>query len=138
MENKEKRATITELFLELKTYYERQKEHKTYLIAEQLTRVISSLAIVMVVFVLALVIFVFLGMAVVQWLRNIIDSVAVCYLIYALFLLLILIVFYLNRRRWIILPLARLMISVFIKAEEESDETNKQSEKKEDDDDDEE
>lgn len=112
------KANISDLFLELKNYYESQKEHKTYLIAEQLTRVISSLAIIVVVFVMVLVIFMFLGMAAVHWLTSIIDNVSVCYLLYALFLTLVLLIFYLKRRTWVVLPLARLMISVFLKDEE--------------------
>lgn len=131
MQEKEKRETLTDLVTELKTYYECQKQHKTYLIAEQLTNILSSIAVVTVVAVLTLAIFAFLGMAIAQWLSTLFGSLALGFLLYALFLLAILCIFYLNRRRWIILPIARLMISVFIKNEHD---TNHETVKEADDD----
>ena len=103
MQDKEKRETLTDLVIELKHYYECQKQHKMYLVAEQTTHVISSLAIA------------FLGMAAAPWLSTLFGSLAMGFLFYALFLACVLGIFYMNRRRWIILPIARMMIHVFIK-----------------------
>ena len=115
MQDKEKRETLTDLVIELKHYYECQKQHKMYLVAEQTTHVISSLAIAMVMAVLLLTIFAFLGMAAAHWLSTLFGSLAMGFLFYALFLACVLGIFYMNRRRWIILPIARMMIHVFIK-----------------------
>ena len=115
MQEKEKRETLTDLVIELKHYYECQKQHKKYLVAEQTTHVISSLAIAVVMAVLLLTIFAFLGMAAAHWLSTLFGSLALGFLLYAVFLACVLGIFYLNRRRWIILPIARMMIHVFIK-----------------------
>ena len=115
MQEKEKRETLADLVIELKHYYECQKQHKMYLVAEQTTHVISSLAIAVVMAVLLLTIFAFLGMAAAHWLSTLFGSLAMGFLLYALFLACVLGIFYMNRRRWIILPIARMMIHVFIK-----------------------
>lgn len=120
--DKDQQANLADILLEAKKYYGLQKEYLRYSAAEQLTRLISTLAIVAVVAVVALVIFVFAGMAIVHWLGAAIQNIALCYALYALFLLILLLIFYLNRRRWVILPLARLMTSVFIKEKEDEDE----------------
>ena len=115
MQDKEKRETLTGLVIERKHYYECQKQHMMYLVAEQSTHVISSLAIAVVMAVLLLAIFAFLGMAAAHWLSTLFGSLAMGFLFYALFLACVLGIFYMNRRRWIILPIARMMIHVFIK-----------------------
>ena len=71
--------------------------------------------IAMVMAVLLLTIFAFLGMAAAHWLSTLFGSLAMGFLFYALFLACVLGIFYMNRRRWIILPIARMMIHVFIK-----------------------
>ncbi|MCQ2196004.1 MAG: hypothetical protein MJZ60_00600 [Bacteroidaceae bacterium] len=119
---KESQASFAGLFNEAKKYYGLQKQYLRYSAAEQLTKLISKIAIAAVVALLALIIFVFAGMALVHWLGSIINNMALCYALYALFLLLLLIVFYCNRRRWVILPLARMMTDIFIQDEKEDDE----------------
>ena len=96
MQDKEKRETLTDLVIELKHYYECQKQHKMYLVAEQTTHVISSLAIAVVMAVLLLAIFAFLGMAAAHWLSTLFGSLAMGFLFYALFLACVLGIFYMD------------------------------------------
>lgn len=117
MQEKEKRETLADLVLELKEYYECQKQHKKFLVTEQLTHIISTMTITIVMAVLLLTVFAFLGMAAAHWLSTLFGSLALGFLLYVLFLLAVMGVFYLNRRRWIILPIARMMIHIFIKDE---------------------
>ncbi len=117
--SKESQASIAGLILEAKKYYGLQKEYLRYSAAEQLTKLISKLAIIAVVALVSLIVFIFAGLALVHWLGAVIGNIALCYAIYAAFLLFLLLVFYLNRRRWVILPLARMMTSIFIKEKED-------------------
>lgn len=117
MAKKNTQSTISELILEAKKYYGLQKDYVRYTAAEQLTRVISTLAIVAVCFVVGLVIFVFAGLAVVHFLGAAIGNIGLCYAIYAGFLLILLLLFYVNRRRWVMRPLARLFINAIVKTD---------------------
>lgn len=118
-------SNLSELVTEAKKYYSLQKEHLRYTAAEQSTRFLSTLTILAVAAVLGVVIFIFLGLAFVHLLNNWINSMAACYAIYTAILFIILLIFYFNRRKWVILPFARIMTKAFIKdnsEEEEEDE----------------
>lgn len=112
-------ATLTEMLLEAKKYFSLQKKYLRYAAAEQFTLVISKIAIILVLAIVGFVAFVFLGLAFVYWLGATIGNLALGFLLYALLLLILLIVFYCNRRKWIILPLAKLMMQTFIPQKEE-------------------
>lgn len=112
-------ATLTEMLLEAKKYFSLQKKYLRYTAAEQFTLVISKIAIILVLAIVGFVAFVFLGLAFVYWLGATIGNLALGFLLYALLLLILLIVFYCNRRKWIILPLAKLMMQTFVPQKEE-------------------
>lgn len=118
----ETQAEVKALLAEAKKYYGLQKEHLRYTVAEQLTKALSAIAVAVIAVIVGLIIVVFACLALVHWLGSVIGSVALCYAIFAAVLLLLLLVFYLNRRRWVINPLARLMTSVFIKTEDDDEE----------------
>ena len=109
------RSSIAELISEAKNYYGLQKDYIRYSVAEQLTKLLSVIAITLVLVLVGLVILLFAGMAMVHWIGAAIGNIALCYAAFALFLILLLLVFYLNRRRLVILPLARLMTRIFVK-----------------------
>ena len=121
------RSSIAELISEAKNYYGLQKDYIRYSVAEQLTKLLSIIAITLVLVLVGLVILLFAGMAMVHWIGAAIGNIALCYAAFALFLILLLLVFYLNRRRLVILPLARLMTRIFVKDDtaNEDNETDK-------------
>lgn len=121
------RSSIAELISEAKNYYGLQKDFLRYSVAEQLTKLLSVIAITLVLVLVGLVILLFAGMAMVHWIGAAIGNMALCYAAFALFLVLLLLVFYLNRRRLVILPLARLMTRIFVKDDtaNEDNETDK-------------
>lgn len=121
------RSSIAELISEAKNYYGLQKDYIRYSVAEQLTKLLSVIAITLVLVLVGLVILLFAGMAMVHWIGAAIGNIALCYAAFALFLILLLLVFYLNRRRLVILPLARLMTRIFVKDDtaNEDNETEK-------------
>ncbi len=121
------RSSIAELISEAKNYYGLQKDFLRYSVAEQLTKLLSVIAITLVLVLVGLVILLFAGMAMVHWIGAAIGNIALCYAAFALFLILLLLVFYLNRRRLVILPLARLMTRIFVKDDtaNEDNETDK-------------
>lgn len=121
------RSSIAELISEAKNYYGLQKDYIRYSVAEQLTKLLSVIAIALVLVLVGLVILLFAGMAMVHWIGAAIGNMALCYAAFALFLILLLLVFYLNRRRLVILPLARLMTRIFVKDDtaNEDNETDK-------------
>lgn len=118
---KNTQETLSEMLAEAKRYYSLEKKYLRYSAAEQLTKIISSIVVAVVLAIVGFVVFVFLGLAVVNWLGSITGNMGLCYALYALLLLVLLVVFYLNRRRWVMLPLARFMTKTFIK-EEDADE----------------
>ena len=121
------RSSIAELISEAKNYYGLQKDFLRYSVAEQLTKLLSVIPITLVLVLVGLVILLFAGMAMVHWIGAAIGNIALCYAAFALFLILLLLVFYLNRRRLVILPLARLMTRIFVKDDtaNEDNETDK-------------
>lgn len=116
--------SLADLIKEAKQYYSLQKKYLRYTAAEQLTQVLSRLAIVITVAIVGFVAFVFLGIAFAHWMGATTGSLALGYLLYALVLLVLLLVFYLGRHRWVILPLARLMMKTFCPKIEEADEAS--------------
>lgn len=119
---KDTQASLVELLLEAKEHYELQKTYLRYTAAEELTLVISKLAIVIVLALVGFVAFVFLGLAFVNWFGATFGNLALGYVIYALLLIIVLCIFYINRRRWVTLPLARLMMQTFVEKKEEVEE----------------
>lgn len=118
---KDTQANLTTLIQEIRNFYNLEKHYLRYSAAEQLTLVISKLAIVIVVALIGFVSFIFLGLALVHWFGSSLGNLSLGYALYAASLLLILLLFYINRRKWIILPLARLMMHTFIPIEEDEE-----------------
>lgn len=112
---------LKELLMEAKKYYGYQKEFLKLSLAQQLTHILSAIAIALVSVVLALVIVMFLGLALVHLIGEAIGNIGLCYAIFALFMALILALFYHNRRKWVVLPLARLFTRTFLEEKEEAD-----------------
>lgn len=116
---KDTRASLAEMVQELKQYYELQKQYLRYTAAEQLTLVVSKLTIIVVVALVGFVAFIFLGLALVHLIGATLGSLALGYALYGILLVGFIALFYAKRRKWVILPLARLMTQTFIPNEDE-------------------
>lgn len=119
---KDTKQTIIDLVTEAKNYYGLQKQYLRVTAAEQMTKVLSQLIIVMTLAVVGFVVFIFAGLALVHYAAALTGNLPLCFALYALLLLLVLVVFYANRRKWIILPIARLMTETFLPDVEEDNE----------------
>lgn len=118
MKQENTQEQLQKLLLEAKAYYGYQKEYLRLTMAEQLTKVLGAIAVAVVCGVLAFVILLFLGIAFAHWIGEAIGNMGLCYAIFAAIIALLLLIFYLNRRKIVILPLARLMSEAFLSVQE--------------------
>lgn len=99
---------LKSLFQEAKAYYGLQKDYLKLTMVEQLTLVIGKIVIAVTVGLLLLFVILLLGLALVHWIGSLLGNIAICYAGFALFLVLAAFLFYVNRRKLVILPLARM------------------------------
>ena len=111
---------LSDLLKEARNYLGHQQEYIRLTLAEQMTVLLGRIAIAMISIILALTILVFLGLALVHWIGEAIGNIGLCYAVFALFMVLILALFHANRRKWIILPLARMMSQAFLGSENDN------------------
>lgn len=105
---------LKELFREARNYYGLQKDYLKLTITEKLTLLLGKLAIAATLGLLLLFVILFLGMALVHWIGNAIGNLALCYAGFGFVLILIALLFYANRRRLVILPLARMFAKAIL------------------------
>lgn len=115
--------SFRQLFAEAKRYIGLQKRYLALETAEKLTILLSAVAIAVVCVILGSIFLLFASFALAYWIGQLINSLALGFLIIAIAILLMLVLFYNKRKKWIILPLAEFMASLFadtIKQEEET------------------
>ncbi len=105
---------IRSLFSEVKTYLELQKKYIAMDTADKLITILSTVFIAAICLVFGAIILFFSMFALAYWLGQLVDSIAIGFLIIAVVNLLLIITFYRNRRQWVILPLAKFIISLFM------------------------
>lgn len=111
--------SIGKLFLEFKNYLELQKEYVKLSAAEKLTVMASAIIIVSVMLVLGAITLLFLTFALAYFLGNALGSLPVGFSLIALLVLIFMGIFYANRNRFVIQPLARFMTKLFIAEEDD-------------------
>lgn len=111
--------SIGKLFLEFKKYLELQKEYVKLGAAEKLTVMLSAVVIAAVLLILGAIVLLFLTFALAYFLGNALGSLPVGFGLIALFVLLIAGIFYVNRNRFVIQPLARFMTKLIITDEDD-------------------
>lgn len=116
---------IVDLLEKTKTYYNLQKEYLKLTVAEQMTMLLSKLAIVLIAGVVFSVVLLFIGLALVHLLNLAIGNIGICYGIFALFMVVFFLIFYINRRKLIILPFARMMSQIFLEDNNEMEDSKK-------------
>ena len=112
---------IHSLWVETKNYLELQKEYLKLDTAEKLTVLLSAVATAAVCLVLGVMALFFLLFTLAVWIGVLAGNEVVGYLSMGLVLLLLMAIVYACRKRWIIQPLSRLIVGLFINEEEEEE-----------------
>ncbi len=106
------------LLEEAKRYLSLQKEYALMDTADKLTVILSTVAIAAVCIILGAMILFFLTFALAYWIGNITGNLSIGFISIAAFLLLMLFIVYQKRNAWIIQPLARMMVRLFVNKEQ--------------------
>ena len=110
------------LLQETKQYLNLQKEYALMDTADKLTVILSTVAIAAVCFVLGAMILFFLTFALAYWIGDLTGNLSLGFISIAVFLVLVLLIAYCKRNVWIIQPLARMMVRLFVNKEEKNNE----------------
>lgn len=102
-----------ELFAEAKNYVELQKKYAAVETAEKLTTVLSAMAIAVVCILLLSIVLLFSSFALAYWIGTVAGSLTIGFLSVTAINAILLIAFYANRRRWVLMPITRLISTVF-------------------------
>lgn len=111
-----------ELLQELKTYLGLQKKYVSMDAADKLTVLLSTVSVVSICILVGSMILFFATFALAQWIGDLANSQPIGFLTIAGVLFIGLLVLYRNRGKWILRPIARLMVSIFIDKEDEEEE----------------
>lgn len=112
---------IDTLFLELKKYLEFQKEYVKLSAAEKLTVMLSAVVVTGVLLVLCSIVLLFLTLALAYFLGDAVGSLPLGFSLVALLVVLLAGMFYANRNRFVIQPLARFVVQLILTEEEHDD-----------------
>lgn len=107
---------------EVKHYLQLQKRYMALDAVEKVTRLLSAVAVAVVCLILGAMILFFTLYALAEWIGALLGSAAAGFLIVAIILLVMAMVFFSHRQQWVVQPLARLMAGLFLEGEEEEEE----------------
>ena len=113
--------SLRKFWQETKGYLELQKEYMTLDAAEKLIVLLSAAALGAICLVIGAMALFFLLFALAAWVGQLSGSVALGFLIMGVALLLLMAVVYFKRKAWIIQPLARLVVGLFVRDDEEEE-----------------
>lgn len=114
--------SFQKLFLELKNYLTLQKKFLKLDTAEKLTVLLSAIAITAILLLLGSMILLYLTFALAYYLGDVMGSLPLGFSAIAVSLLLVLLFFYFNRKKYIIQPIARFMANLFINSTQDENE----------------
>ena len=112
---------LQSLWSETKNYLELQKQYLMMDTAEKLTVLFSAVALAAVFLLLGIVMLLFFVIAFALWLANFVGGVWSFSIMGGLILLLMVVIF-MKRKQWIVQPLARLVVGLFIHDDPEAEE----------------
>ncbi len=101
-----------ELFLLLKEYISKQKEDMTLGAVESLTKVLAALIVGAILFSFGCIVLLLACIALAFFIKQYTGSEATGFASVAGIILLLVLIFWCNRRTWVVQPIARLMINV--------------------------
>ena len=111
--------SIGKLLLEFKKYLELQKEFVKLDATEKMTVILSAILIVTVLLLFSIVLL-FLTFALAYYLGDVLGSLSLGFGLISAFILLLTVIFYLNRNRMVIQPMARFMTKLILTKEDGS------------------
>ena len=112
--------SIGKLLLEFKKYLELQKEFVKLYATEKMTVILSAILIVTVLLLLGSIVLLFLTFALAYYLGDVLGSLSLGFGLISAFILLLTVIFYLNRNRMVIQPMARFMTKLILTKEDGS------------------
>ena len=112
--------SIGKLLLEFKKYLELQKEFVKLDATEKMTVILSAILIVTVLLLLGSIVLLFLTFALAYYLGDVLGSLSLGFGLISAFILLLTVIFYLNRNRMVIQPMARFMPKLILTKEDGS------------------
>lgn len=112
--------SIGKLLLEFKKYLELQKEFVKLDATEKMTIILSAILIVTVLLLLGSIVLLFLTFALAYYLGDVLGSLSLGFGLISAFILLLTVIFYLNRNRMVIQPMARFMTKLILTKEDGS------------------
>ena len=110
------------LLQETKHYLNLQKEYALMDTADKLTVILSTVAISAICFVLCAMILFFLTFALAYWIGNLTGNLSLGFISISALLAIILLIAFKKRNAWVVQPLARMMVRLFVTKEETNDE----------------
>ncbi|MBR6699575.1 MAG: phage holin family protein [Bacteroidaceae bacterium] len=118
-----------ELFLLIKEYIQKQKENLSLGAAESMTRLLFALALGLMLFLLGSIVLLLGSFALAFWINDAMDSTVMGFAILAAAILLLTIILWLMRRQWVLQPIARLMVQIFISTDVPKDNNQSSTQK---------
>ena len=112
--------SIGKLLLEFKKYLELQKEFVKLDATEKMTVILSAILVVTVLLLLGSIVLLFLTFALAYYLGDVLGSLSLGFGLISAFILLLTVIFYLNRNRMVIQPMARFMTKLILTKEDGS------------------
>lgn len=110
------------LLQETKHYLNLQKEYALMDTADKLTVILSTVAISAICFVLCAMILFFLTFAFAYWIGNLTGNLSLGFISISALLAIILLIAFKKRNAWVVQPLARMMVRLFVTKEETNNE----------------
>lgn len=105
-----------ELFLLFKEYIQKQRENIALGAAESMTRLFFAATTALILLILGGIALLLASFALAFWINDVTDSAIVGFGALAGGILLLAIIFWFMRRQWVLQPIARLMVHVFLDA----------------------
>ena len=110
------------LLQETKHYLNLQKEYALMDTADKLTVILSTVAISAICFVLCAMILFFLTFALAYWIGDLTGNLSLGFISISALLAIILLIAFKKRNAWVVQPLARMMVRLFVTKEETNNE----------------
>ena len=105
-----------ELFLLFKEYIQKQRENIALGAAESMTRLFFAATTALILLILGGIALLLASFALAFWINDVTDSAIVGFGALAGGILLLAIIFWFMRRQWVLQPIARLMVHIFLDA----------------------
>lgn len=105
--------TIAQLIEALKNYVGLQKEYLKFDVTDKVVRLVTALALGVIVFVLVVAVLFYLSFAAVYWMEPLIGTAA-AFAVVAAFFLVLLVAVVTFRKPWIERPLVRFMVTILM------------------------